>query len=99
MGARSVSPRVKWPVNEVDHSPSFSAKLKNGGSIPPISHMSLCYDVRLVKHRDITFFCLICAIYVCVMPFSSDIEVQRVMVYVFKTSFNNHVFKRIGYPS
>jgi hypothetical protein len=35
-----LSPGVKMPVREADHSPPSSAEVKNGGAIPPLSHMS-----------------------------------------------------------
>jgi hypothetical protein len=37
-GALSV--RVKWLRHEADHSPQSSAKVKNGGAIPPLPNMS-----------------------------------------------------------
>jgi hypothetical protein len=32
----SLSSEVKWQMREADHSPPFSAKVKNGGAIPPL---------------------------------------------------------------
>jgi hypothetical protein len=34
------SPGIKWPGEEADHSPPSSAKVKNGGAIPPLPHTS-----------------------------------------------------------
>jgi hypothetical protein len=34
-----LSPGVKRPGREADHSPQSSAKVKNGGAIPPFPHM------------------------------------------------------------
>jgi hypothetical protein len=31
---------VKQPMREVDHSPSSSVEIENGGAIPPCSHRS-----------------------------------------------------------
>jgi hypothetical protein len=36
----SLSPEVKRPGLEADHSPLSSAEVKNGGVIPPLFHMS-----------------------------------------------------------
>jgi hypothetical protein len=36
MGTWALSPGVKWPRNETDHSPPSSAEVKNDGAIPPI---------------------------------------------------------------
>jgi hypothetical protein len=36
----ALSPGVKRQGREADHSPPFSAEVKNGGAIPPIPHMS-----------------------------------------------------------
>jgi hypothetical protein len=38
---------------EANHSPQSSAELKNGGATPPLSHMSSCHSVSLIKHREI----------------------------------------------
>jgi hypothetical protein len=43
VGTRALPPRVKWPVQEPDHSPPSSAKV-NGGPIPPLHHMSSWCD-------------------------------------------------------
>jgi hypothetical protein len=39
LGARGVFPGVKRPGREADHSPPSNAEVKNGGAIPPLSHM------------------------------------------------------------
>jgi hypothetical protein len=36
----AVSPRIKRPRRESDHSPSSSTKVKKGGAIPPLPHTS-----------------------------------------------------------
>jgi hypothetical protein len=36
----AIYPRVKWLGLESDHSPPSSGEVKNGGAIPPLSHMS-----------------------------------------------------------
>jgi hypothetical protein len=35
-----ISPGVEQPGCEADHSPPSSAKVKNGGAIPPLPHKS-----------------------------------------------------------
>jgi hypothetical protein len=35
-----LSPGVKWPGREADHSSPSSAEAKNGGAIPPLPHTS-----------------------------------------------------------
>jgi hypothetical protein len=40
VGTGALSPGVKWQGCEADHSPQSSAKVKNGGAIPPLLHMS-----------------------------------------------------------
>jgi hypothetical protein len=41
------------------HSPPSSAKVKNGGAIPPLPRMSSWHSSQLIKHRDnFIFFCL-----------------------------------------
>lgn len=41
----AVSPGVKWPGCEVDHSTPSSAKAKNGGAVPPL--LTCLHDVVL----------------------------------------------------
>jgi hypothetical protein len=36
----ALSPGVKQPGLEADHSPLLSAEVKNGGTIPVLAHMS-----------------------------------------------------------
>jgi hypothetical protein len=36
----AISPGLKPPGRETDHSPSSSAEDRNGGAIPPLHHMS-----------------------------------------------------------
>jgi hypothetical protein len=36
----ALSPRVKWPGSDADHSPSSSAEVKNDEAIPPLPHTS-----------------------------------------------------------
>jgi hypothetical protein len=36
----ALSPGVKQPWREADHSPLFSVEVKNGGGIPPLFHTS-----------------------------------------------------------
>jgi hypothetical protein len=42
---------MKLPWREDDHSLP-GAEVKNGGAIPPLSHMSSWRDVLLIKHRN-----------------------------------------------
>jgi hypothetical protein len=44
--------RVKQLGREADYSPPSSAEVKNGGAIPPFSHMSSWHSTELIKHRD-----------------------------------------------
>jgi hypothetical protein len=32
----ALSPRVKWPGHEADHTSASSAEIRNGGTIPPL---------------------------------------------------------------
>jgi hypothetical protein len=36
----AISPRVKRPGREADHSPPSRTKVKNGGGVAPLPHMS-----------------------------------------------------------
>jgi hypothetical protein len=46
----ALSSGVKRPWREADSSPPSSAKVKNGGAIPPLPHVFMaCY---LIKPRD-----------------------------------------------
>jgi hypothetical protein len=40
--SRALSPRVKRPEREADRSAPSSTEAKNGGAIPPLSHMPSC---------------------------------------------------------
>jgi hypothetical protein len=40
VGTGGCFPGVKWPGSDLDHSPPFSAGVKNGGAISPLPHMS-----------------------------------------------------------
>jgi hypothetical protein len=40
---------VKRPGRETGNSPSLSSKVKNGGAIPPLSHMSSQQSAQLIK--------------------------------------------------
>jgi hypothetical protein len=58
MGTGGSFPMVKRPGHEADRSPLLSAKIKNGGAIPPLP---ICLHGivlnELIKHRDnFTFF-------------------------------------------
>jgi hypothetical protein len=54
----ALSPGVKRPGRESDHSPATNAKVKNGGAIPPLLHMFSWRHFQLIKHRDnFTFVC------------------------------------------
>jgi hypothetical protein len=49
---RSVSPGVKRPEREADHSPLSNAEVKNGTATSSIPHTSSWLGVYLIKHRD-----------------------------------------------
>jgi hypothetical protein len=56
-----IQPSVQWEKmafsrSEADQSPPSSAKVKNGGAIPPFSHTSLWPIAKLIMHRDIFAF-------------------------------------------
>jgi hypothetical protein len=54
----TLPPGVKRERREDGHSPPSSADVKNGGTIPPLPHMSSWYRASLIKHRDnFTFTC------------------------------------------
>jgi hypothetical protein len=40
MGTRALSLGVKWPGREADYSPPSSTKVKNGGTVYPVPHMT-----------------------------------------------------------
>jgi hypothetical protein len=48
----AVSQGVMWLEHEADHSLPSSAGMKNGGAIPPLSHLSSLHCAQLIKHRD-----------------------------------------------
>jgi hypothetical protein len=48
----ALSPRVKRPGREADHSPPSSAEVKNGGDILSLPHTSSWRSAELIKHRD-----------------------------------------------
>jgi hypothetical protein len=48
----ALSPGVKRPGREANHSPPSSVDVKNGGAIPPPSDMSSWRGASLIKHRD-----------------------------------------------
>jgi hypothetical protein len=45
-------PGIKRPGREADHSPSSSAEVKNGGTIPPLLRTSSWCGTQLIKLRD-----------------------------------------------
>jgi hypothetical protein len=48
----ALSPGVKRQDREVDHSPLSNTEVKNGGAIPPLSHMSSWdSDSQVIKHK------------------------------------------------
>jgi hypothetical protein len=49
----AVSPGVKRLGREADHSPPSSAEVKNGGAIPPLSHMSSWYSAYLLHQMKL----------------------------------------------
>jgi hypothetical protein len=54
MGIKGSFPGSKWPGRDADHSPPFSAEVKNAWSytsIPQYAFMVLC-SVTKKKHRD-----------------------------------------------
>jgi hypothetical protein len=53
----ALSMGVKWQGCEADHLPPSSAKVKKGGVIPPLPHMTSWHSVQIIKHRDnFTFY-------------------------------------------
>jgi hypothetical protein len=46
----SLSPGVQPPGREANHSPPYSAKIKNGGVISQLHHTPLCLCL-LIKHK------------------------------------------------
>jgi hypothetical protein len=42
MSTGALSPGVRQPGREAEHSPPYSVEDKNGGAIPPLPHMSSC---------------------------------------------------------
>jgi hypothetical protein len=65
----ALSPGVKCPGREADHSPQSRAKVKNGGATPPLLHTSSWRGAFLIKHRD-NFTCFLAA---CFQIFSNSI--------------------------
>jgi hypothetical protein len=57
-GYRELVPQwVKWLGLQADHSPLSSAKVNNGGTIPPFPHTYSWQNAKLFKHRDnFTFY-------------------------------------------
>jgi hypothetical protein len=43
---------VKQQGRQADHLPISSAKVKKGGAIPPLPHMSSRHSASLIKHRN-----------------------------------------------
>jgi hypothetical protein len=52
----ALSPGVKWPGHEADHSPSSAAQVKNGGPIPSPYHMSSWHSALLSTGTILLFF-------------------------------------------
>jgi hypothetical protein len=52
MDRGDMSPRIKRPGREVDHSPPSIAETNNGGAIYPLSHTSSWRGAQLIKHRN-----------------------------------------------
>jgi hypothetical protein len=52
----AISPEVKRPGSEVDHSPPSSVEVKNGGAIPQLPRTSSWCSASLIKHKDIFTF-------------------------------------------
>jgi hypothetical protein len=48
MGTGALLTEVKWQGCEADHSFPSSAKVENGGALPPLPHMLNC----IIKYRD-----------------------------------------------
>jgi hypothetical protein len=43
---------VKWQEYEAGHLPTSNAKVKNGGTVPPLSHISSWPGAYLNKHGE-----------------------------------------------
>jgi hypothetical protein len=52
MGTGALSPGVKRPECEADHSPPTSAGVKNGGTIPPLLHTSSWHSASLITNKE-----------------------------------------------
>jgi hypothetical protein len=48
----ALSPGVKLPGLEADHSPPPNADFKNDGALPPFHQMLARHSALLIKHRD-----------------------------------------------
>jgi hypothetical protein len=56
-GAGALSPGVKRPRRETNHSPPSVSEVNNCGSMPPLLHTSSWHSVYLLKQRDnFTFY-------------------------------------------
>jgi hypothetical protein len=51
----AISTEVKRPELEADQSPPFSAEVKNGGAIAPLSHISPWHSVKLMQNSDTVY--------------------------------------------
>jgi hypothetical protein len=51
----AVSLGLKRPERGPNHSPPYSAEVKNSGAINPLPHMSLLRSAQLIKPRDNIF--------------------------------------------
>jgi hypothetical protein len=40
----AISPGLRWPGHEADHSHPSSPEVKNDGAVPPLPLMSLCHS-------------------------------------------------------
>jgi hypothetical protein len=49
---RAVSPEIKLPGCEADHSPPFSVEVQNNGAVSSLPHTSSRHGAKLIKHRD-----------------------------------------------
>jgi hypothetical protein len=53
----ALSPGLKSLAREADYSPPSNAEVKNGGAIPPLSHISSWLSAKLIMHNvKFTFF-------------------------------------------
>jgi hypothetical protein len=72
----TTEPRLALKPTNLDHSPASNVEIKNSRAIPPLPHISSCYDASLITHRDNFVFSEVKYVQFCNLFLKSNYDIR-----------------------